>query len=122
MTPVNQNPTVYSTEFGRMCPNCGRTLTKCICKKESRSFPNKKSDGIVRLYLDRKSRGGKIVTIIDGLRYSEEQLKDLAKSIKRKCGSGGSIKEGNIEIQGDVRDIVLPMLQKMGLIVKKAGG
>jgi translation initiation factor 1 len=122
MTSNNQNPTVFSTEFGRLCPNCGNPLKNCICKKAENNSPRKNVDGIVRLFIDRKGRGGKSVTIIDGLPYSSEQLKDLTKSIKRQCGTGGAIKGGKIEIQGDVRDLILPMLQKLGLVVKKAGG
>lgn len=122
MASDNHNPTVFSTEFGRMCPKCGKPLKNCVCKKVENDFPKKNADRIVRLFVDRKGRGGKTVTIIDGLPYSSDQLKDLAKSIKRQCGTGGAIKEGKIEIQGDVRDLILPMLQKLGLVVKKAGG
>ncbi len=122
MASDNHNPTVFSTEFGRMCPNCGNPLKNCVCKKAENNPPRKHVDGIVRLFIDRKGRGGKSVTIIDGLPFSLDQLKELTKSIKRQCGTGGAIKEGKIEIQGDVRDLILPMLQKMGLIVKKAGG
>jgi translation initiation factor 1 len=122
MASDNQNPTVFSTEFGRMCSKCGKPSNNCVCKKVENISPRKNADNIVRLFIDRKGRGGKSVTIIDGLPYSSEQLKDLAKSIKRQCGTGGAIKEGKIEIQGDVRDLILPMLQKLGLVVKKAGG
>jgi len=122
MASDNQNPTVFSTEFGRLCPKCGKPLRICVCKKVENNSSKKTSDSIVRLFVDRKGRGGKTVTIIDGLPYSSDQLKDLAKSIKRQCGTGGAIKEGKIEIQGDVRDLILPMLQKLGLVVKKAGG
>jgi translation initiation factor 1 len=59
---------------------------------------------------------------VDGLRFPDEEIKNIAKILKKQCGSGGSIKGGKIEIQGDVRDEILPTLQKMGLIVKKAGG
>jgi translation initiation factor 1 len=105
-----------------MCPNCGKPLKNCVCIKVDNNIPRKHVDGIVRLFIDRKGRGGKSVTIIDGLPFSSDQLRELTKSIKRQCGTGGAIKEGKIEIQGDVRDLILPMLQKMGLIVKKAGG
>ncbi|PKN87323.1 MAG: hypothetical protein CVU46_04755 [Chloroflexi bacterium HGW-Chloroflexi-8] len=118
----NENPTVYSTEHGRICPKCGYPVSECRCRKGTGEDQNYKQDGIVRLYIDRKGRGGKTVTIIDGLKLSELEMKDLAKKLKHQCGAGGSIKERKIEIQGDVRDQILPILQKMGMVVKKAGG
>lgn len=118
----DQNPTVYSTEFGRICSKCGQPINACKCKKQEKSDPKKKSDGVVRLFLERKGRGGKTVTIIDGIPISPEELKTLLKSLKHQCGSGGSVKDGKIEIQGDVRDLILPTLQKMGFNAKKAGG
>jgi len=121
-SPGNENPTVYSTEHGRICPKCGYPVSTCRCKKSTGEDQNYNQDGIVRLYVDRKGRGGKTVTIIGGLNFSEVEMKDLAKKLKHQCGSGGSIKERKIEIQGDVRDQILPILQKMGLAVKKAGG
>lgn len=118
----SNNPIVYSTEHGRMCPKCGYPLSKCVCKKSTVGAQKSKQDGVVRLFVDRKGRGGKTVTIIGGLPFSDEEIKKVAKMLKQQCGSGGSIKDRKIEIQGDVRDLILPILQKMGLAVKKAGG
>ena len=79
MASDNHNPTVFSTEFGRMCPNCGNPLKNCVCKKAENNPPRKHVDGIVRLFIDRKGRGGKSVTIIDGLPFSLDQLKRTDK-------------------------------------------
>lgn len=77
----------------------------------------------LRIWLDRKNRGGKEATLIKGFSGSEEQLKDLAKMLKTKLGVGGAAKEGDIIIQGDHRDKVLDILVKAGYTkAKKAGG
>jgi len=69
-----------------------------------------------------KGRGGKAVTIVEGIPLSGAELKSLARTLKQKCGVGGAIKEGLIEIQGDQRDILQPELEKRGYTVKRAGG
>jgi translation initiation factor 1 len=113
------NPTVYSTESGRMCPKCGRSLEHCICKKQA-SRPQ--GDGIVRIFRDSKSRKGKTVTLITGVPLNDEALKTLASELKRQVGSGGAVKDGVIEIQGDHREVLLEDLKKRGYKVKLAGG
>ena len=110
---------VYSTEFGKMCPGCNKPIVKCICR-EKRSPP--KSDGIVRLMRETKGRKGKGVTLITGVPLDNEGLKKLAKSLKQKCGSGGSLKNGVIEIQGDHREFLEKELNGLGYKVKRAGG
>ena len=117
----DENRIVYSTEHGRVCPNCGKPVQNCQCKKKKDSATVKR-DGIIRLRLERKGRGGKSVTLVEGLPLKEDLLKELAKELKRHCGVGGSVKNGLIEIQGDVRDSALPLLQGKGYVVKKAGG
>ena len=110
---------VYSTDAGRLCPQCLRAVAACVCGKDR---PAVLGDGIVRLRRETKGRGGKAVTIVDGLPLSGDELKSLAKALKQKCGVGGAIKEGNIEIQGDQRDLLQPELEKRGYTVKRAGG
>lgn len=120
MNASNKNSTlVYSTEFGTMCPACNKSKAKCICKKKQ-SIP--KNDGVVRLMRETKGRKGKGVTLITGLPLDGDQLKQLEKSLKQKCGCGGSIKNGIIEIQGDHRDVLEKELKSLGYTVKKAGG
>jgi translation initiation factor 1 len=114
----NSNPTVYSTESGRICPDCGKPIAECICRKPQRPS----GDGIVRVQRDSKRRKGKTVTLISGVQLDGEQLRGLLSDLKRLCGSGGTFKDGIIEIQGDHRDTVFEALKKKGFNVKKAGG
>lgn len=110
---------VYSTEFGTMCPDCNKPKTACICRKKK---PEPPRDGIVRLMRETKGRKGKGVTLISGLPLEGDALKHLAKSLKQKCGSGGSIKDGVVEIQGDHRATLENELGKLGYTVKRSGG
>ncbi len=119
MKNQNKNSVVYSTEFGKMCPGCNKPALKCVCGKDQ-SIP--KSDGVVRLMRETKGRKGKGVTLITGVPLEHQRLKTLAKSLKQKCGCGGGIKHGVIEIQGDQRDVLEKELILMGYMVKRAGG
>ncbi len=110
---------VYSTEQGRMCPGCGQSVAKCICHQKQ-EIP--KGDGIVRVGRITKGRKGKGVTTVAGVPLSQRDLQKLAKQLKQKCGSGGTLKDGIIEIQGDHRDIVIAQLKKQGYVVKRTGG
>jgi translation initiation factor 1 len=114
----NDNPTVYSTSTGRICPKCGKPIDACICKKTSRPS----GDGIIRIFRDSKGRKGKTVTLITGLSLADEALRTLHSDLKHQCGSGGAIKEGILEIQGDHRELVSSELKKRGFNVKLAGG
>lgn len=76
----------------------------------------------LKVWLDRKQRKGKVVTLIEGFDGSEDDLNSLAKLLKTKCGVGGSAKDGEIIIQGDVREKVMVILAAEGYKAKKAGG
>ncbi|MDO8862833.1 translation initiation factor Sui1 [Haliea sp. E1-2-M8] len=110
---------VYSTDGGRLCPQCQRPEAACVC---GNARPAATGDGVVRLYRETKGRGGKAVTIVRGLPLAPAELKALAKVLKQKCGVGGSVKGEEIEIQGDQRQILQPELERQGYRVKIAGG
>lgn len=110
---------VYSTELGRTCPHCGQALAACLCDNKSTPV---QGDGRVRVSRETKGRKGKGVSLISGLPLAEPELKSLAKALKKRCGVGGAVKEGVIEIQGDQRDILVAELQKRGFDARKSGG
>lgn len=113
---------VYSTDGGRIntCPTCGLPYQKCHCAQSTQ--PTRKSDGIVRVRRERKGHGGKTVTVIDGVIGNDAELAALAQQLKKLCGSGGTVKDGNIEIQGDHCEKVMAKLTALGYKVKRAGG
>jgi translation initiation factor 1 len=120
---VDNSRLVYATETNRICPKCGKPVAKCSCKgKKSKPQNNIKFDGIIRIKRETKGRKGKTVTTISGFQQGTDDLKQIAKSLKSQCGSGGSIKDGIIIIQGDHREIIQGELQKQGYQVKPAGG
>jgi len=110
---------VYSTEFGKVCPKCGNPATKCICGKRFPEIPN---DGIVRISRKTKGRKGSGVSIINGIALDDKDLKKLSKQLKQKCGAGGTVKSGAIEIQGDHRAVLKEELSKLGYTVRLSGG
>ena len=110
---------VYSTDGGKLCPQCQRPVQACVC---GRDRPAASGDGIVRIRRETKGRGGKAVTVVDGIPLAENALKDLARQLKKRCGTGGSVKGDCIEIQGDQRAILQAELEKRGYTVKLAGG
>ncbi|WP_046223578.1 stress response translation initiation inhibitor YciH [Vibrio sp. ECSMB14106] len=100
---------VYSTETGRIEP-------------EEEKLQRPKGDGIVRIQKETKGRKGKGVSVVTGLDLDDAPLKLMAAELKKVCGCGGSVKDGNIEIQGDARDKIKAHLEKKGYKVKFAGG
>jgi len=110
---------VYSTEHGRMCPTCGQPQTHCLCGKKATVS---KGDGVIRVSWETKGRKGKGVTIIAGVPVTPEALRDLAKQLKQHCGSGGTVKDNTIEMQGDHRNFVVETLKNQGYQVKRVGG
>lgn len=117
---------VYSTETGRVCPECGKPSKKCRCKKQRvkstappTGYPD---DGTIRIRREVKGRGGKTVTSIWGVPLEGQALKQFAKTLKQRCGTGGSVKAGVIVIQGDHRETLAAEIKKQGYTVKIAGG
>ncbi|MDO8941717.1 MAG: translation initiation factor Sui1 [Desulfobacterales bacterium] len=111
---------VYSTESGRICPSCAKPLAACACRKKQ--APPVPADGVVRIRREVKGRGGKTVTVASGFRFDDDRLEQLAAELKRRCGTGGSVKDGEILIQGDHRETLLAELKKKGIVAKLAGG
>lgn len=117
MRSANSN-LVYSTEGGRMCPLCRQPQDACTCKANAVV----KGDGVVRVSRQSKGRGGKTVTLVKGLALDPIALAVLGKALRTACGSGGTVKDGVIEVQGDHCDLVMEVLAKHGHDPKRAGG
>jgi translation initiation factor 1 len=116
---------VYSTETGRICPDCNWPVAQCQCavnKKALAAAASASPDGIVRVQRETKGRGGKSVTLVRGLGLDVVALAALGKQLKVACGSGGTVKDGVIEVQGDHVVTLMAVLQKRGYTVKPVGG
>ena len=109
---------VYSTDGGRMCPGCRKPVAQCSCR--TAAVPA--GDGIVRVQRETKGRGGKAVTVVRGVPVDAAALAKLGQELKAACGSGGTVKDGVIEVQGDHVEKVMGLLQQRGMRVKRAGG
>jgi translation initiation factor 1 len=111
---------VYTTGVGERCRNCQRPIRECVCK---RGTPGRvASPGPVRVSRETQGRKGKGVTVISGLGLPSNELEALAAELKKRCGSGGSVENGRIEIQGDHRDRLVEELTRRGWPAKRAGG
>ena len=110
---------VYSTDGGRMCPACRQPLAACVCGKQPRAAVG---DGVVRVSRESKGRGGKTVTLVRGLALDADALVSLGKRLRSACGSGGTVKDGVLEVQGDHAERVITLLQAEGFVAKRAGG
>jgi translation initiation factor 1 len=111
---------VYSTESGRMCPDCRKALAECVCRSLAQARPA--GDGVVRVSRETKGRGGKAVTLVRGLSLDDAALATLGKRLRTACGAGGTSKDGVLEVQGDHVARVMALLQQEGWSVKRAGG
>lgn len=126
------NRVVYDSEVGRVdfCPTCGKRNDRCTCRRKPESpvagsakrVASLPKDGVVRILGDRKGRGGKTVTVVAGLPGGATAATRVATELKRLCGTGGTVKDGLIEIQGDHRDRIAAALRDRGYTVKLAGG
>jgi len=120
MAKSNSVP-VYSTDHGRLCPQCGRPLGQCTCPR-GKQPPARPGDGVVRVGRQTQGRKGKGVTVVTGLPLAGQALEELARQLKQRCGAGGTVNDGVIEIQGEHRDVLVAQLQQLGYAVKRAGG
>lgn len=102
-----------------MCPACRRPVAQCACGKAAAAPAG---DGIVRVQRETKGRGGKAVTVVKGAPLDAIALARLGQELKAACGSGGTVKDGTIEVQGDHVDKVMALLQQRGHKVRRAGG
>jgi translation initiation factor 1 len=109
---------VYSTDVGRTCPACRQAMAACACKTVQRPV----GDGVVRVSRETKGRAGKGVTLVRGLPLDDVAIAALGKQLKASCGSGGTVKDGTIEVQGDHCDRIITVLRTQGYAVKRTGG
>ena len=124
---MNDSRLVYSTDKGRICDKCGKPVFACSCKKKKSAKAARQpaaypKDGTIRIQREVKGRKGKTVTVIIGVPLENEELRVFAKTLKRRCGTGGSVKDGVIVIQGDHRQALLDEIRKLGYTAKLAGG
>lgn len=113
---------VYSTEHGDLCPACRHPVADCRCDEQADQARLAELDGVVRIRRETSGRKGKGVTTITGVPLPADDLKALAKVLKKRCGTGGALKDGVIEIQGDHRERLKAELEHRGYTVKLAGG
>lgn len=110
---------VYSTDAGRMCPACRAPVGLCECAtSKARAIPG----GFARIRREVGGRGGKTVTVVTGLPLGEAALAALSKRLKSACGTGGTVKSGALEFQGDHRELLVSLLASEGFKTKLAGG
>ena len=118
--PRDRRRPVYSTNpnVRTRCRKCGSD--PCRCSQRTRSLPPEQQ--VAHIRREKKGRRGKTVTVVGNLQLSTEDMKSLGKHLKQACGTGGTVKEGNIEIQGDHRDKVASELGSLGYKTKFTGG
>jgi translation initiation factor 1 len=108
---------VYSTEAGRVCPGCGWPARDCRCSKGAADelVPARV---VAKLRVEKAGRGGKSVSVVYGVPRNAAFLKTLCQDLKRACGTGGSVVDGTIELQGDLRERIRECLLAKGIVVK----
>lgn len=126
---MTESRLVYTSEDGRICPECSKPVKQCQCSKSGRQAASAQAgkrsmpaDGVIRVQRETKGHGGKTVTVISGVTGGDSAIAALATTLKKRCGCGGSVKEGVILIQGDHADTIVATLTAQGLRCKRAGG
>jgi translation initiation factor 1 len=112
--------TVYSTATDGKCPTCGWPQRNCQCSSHLQRAANEPIPAriVAKLRMEKKGRGGKTVTVVYDLPKNDAFLKDLGARLKRECGTGGAVTESGIELQGEMRDRVRVILERLGYTVK----
>ena len=118
MNDRNNARLVYSTRTAGKCPVCGWPLRDCQCSARHAAREPVPARVVAKLRTEKKGRGGKTVTVVYGLPQNDEFLKELSQELKRACGTGGTIVEGGVELQGDLRARVRDVLVERGYVVK----
>ena len=116
MKTTSTSSLVYSTDGGRACPACRQPVAQCRCKAAAAVS----GDGNVRVSRQKQGRGGKTVTLVTGLALDGTALATLGKQLRTACGSGGTVKDGVVEVQGDHCELVMDTLRKLGHAPKRA--
>jgi translation initiation factor 1 len=111
---------VYSTDSGKICPDCRQAIAACACAQAKKAAV--RGNGQVKVARQTKGRGGKCVTVVTGVALDGEALGALGKHLRSRCGAGGTVKDGVIEIQGDHCELVLQALLQAGHAAKRSGG
>jgi translation initiation factor 1 len=107
---------VYSSAAGKICRKCGQPERGCRCGQgASEAVPERP---VAKLRLEKAGRGGKMVTVVFGLPNNAAFLRELSQDLKRACGVGGTTTDDGVELQGDVRERVRPLLLARGFVVK----
>ncbi len=121
MSFANLATLIHGTERTPLCPLCGHALGECVCEASTKDAVAT-TRSIVRVGRETKGRAGKGVTVISGLVMDDNALQALATDLKKRCGSGGTVRDGCIEIQGEHRDTLIAELSRRGIQSKRAGG
>ena len=109
---------VYSTATDGICPGCGWPQRDCRCSSQRAANAPVPGRLVATLRMEKKGRGGKTMTVVYGLPDNDAFLRGLAQELKRACGTGGTVVEGGVELQGDLRDRVRDVLSKKGVVVR----
>lgn len=118
MPPRGDARLVYSTSTGSICPGCGWPADNCRCSKRTSGVEAIPARIVAKLRIEKKGRGGKTISVVDGLPNNAAFLKKLCSDLKRTCGTGGIVREGAIELQGDLRERLRDVLATRGFLVK----